>query len=504
MFFRRAKRTHAAKPQSVEERYSSLALASRVEENERMFREVFRGDDTMIFRRFGPEGMFLIMLVDGMINDETVNDNIVRRLEITVKPGEPAPGLERIEREIVSIAEAKRTAKMVDIFDSLLYGDTVLLADGSSEALILSSKGFERRSIGESENEKGIKGPQEAFSEAFMPNLALIRRKLRNPALKFTFRKIGRVTRTNVVLCYIDGVCEKGLVEEVEARLSKIEINGILDSNYVSELICDSPGSPFRTTGSTERPDIVAARLLEGRAAIVVDGSPTVLTVPHLLVEYFQSQNDYYRSFWGASLSRVLRYIGFFVSVSAPALYTAILGFHPELLPTTLLISVARARQGVLIPTVAEMTFMLLALEILQEAGLRAPPAIGQSLSIVGGLILGQAAVDARIVSAPVVIVVALWAVTNMMLPNLRSPIIVMTFVLLALSGALGLYGYSLGMCALGVLLASMRSFGVPYTDFAVPYSFRELRDSVVRAPWRRMAVRPFSPKRGGEPSESD
>ncbi len=504
MFFRRAKRTHAARPESVEERYSSLALASRVEENERMFREVFRGDDTMIFRRFGPEGMFLIMLVDGMINDETVNDNIVRRLEVTVKPGDPTPNLERIEREIVSIAEAKRTAKIVDIFDSLLYGDTVLLADGANEALILSSKGFERRSIGESENEKGIKGPQEAFSEAFMPNLALIRRKLRNPALKFTFRKIGRVTRTNVVLCYIDGVCEKGLVEEIEARLDKIEINGILDSNYVSELICDSPGSPFRTTGSTERPDIVAARLLEGRAAIVVDGSPTVLTVPHLLVEYFQSQNDYYRSFWGASLSRVLRYIGFFVSVSAPALYTAILGFHPELLPTTLLISVARARQGVLIPTVAEMTFMLLALEILQEAGLRAPPAIGQSLSIVGGLILGQAAVDARIVSAPVVIVVALWAVTNMMLPNLRSPIIVMTFVLLALSGALGLYGYSLGMCALGVLLASMRSFGVPYTDFAVPYSFRELRDSIVRAPWRRMAVRPFSPKRGGEPSESD
>ncbi len=500
MFFSRAKRTHAASPESVPKRYDDVEFSLSLDSTEATLRGVFGGDNTIIFRRFGPNREFLILLVDGMINDQIVNDYIVGRVEDACEKG-GSPDMDTLANEVLSINDVKRTFDPVEVFDTLLYGDTVFFRDGSREVLILSTKGFERRGISESENEKGIKGPQEAFSEAFMPNLSLIRRKLRNPALKFSFRKIGRVTRTNVVVCYIEGLCEDGLIEELNDRLDTVEMNGILDSNYIAEVICDSPASPFRTIGATERPDIVAARLLEGRAALVVDGSPTVLTLPHLLVEYFQSQNDYYRSFWGASVSRVLRYVGFFIAVSAPALYTAILNFHPELLPTTMLISAARARQGVLIPTVAELSLMLMALEILQEAGLRAPPAIGQSLSIVGGLILGQAAVDAKIVSAPVVIVVAVWAVTNMMLPNLRSPVFIVTLGLLLLSGALGLYGYALGLAALGVHLSSMRSFGAPYTDFAVPYSMRELRDSLIRAPWRRMKQLPLFPKRGGKPS---
>lgn len=500
MLFRRAKRTHAAKPTAVPSRFDSLALSTDLDETEALLRSIFEGDNTIVFRRFGPKNRYLILFVDGMVNNEIVDLHVVDELEKT----DASADLDTLEREVLSINDVKRKAKLIEIFDNMLYGDTALFVEGYAEALVLSTKGFERRSIGASENEKGIKGPQEAFREAFMANLSLIRRKVKNPALKFSFRTVGRVTRTNVIVCYVDGLCEPSLIDELNARLDEVEVNGILDSNYISELICDSPGSPFRTMGSTERPDIVAARLLEGRAALIIDGSPTVLTLPHLLVEYFQSQNDYYRSYWGASVSRVLRYIGFFIAVSAPAIYTAILNFHPELLPTTLLISVARARQGVLIPTFAELTFMLLALEILQEAGLRAPPAIGQSLSIVGGLILGQAAVDARLVSAPVVIVVAVWAVTNMMLPNLRSPVFVVTFGLLVLSSVLGLYGYTLGLCALGVGLSSMRSFGTPYTDFAVPYSMRELRDSVIRASWRRMRQRPIFPERGGEPSESD
>ena len=500
MLFRRAKRTHAAKPSAVPSRFDSLSLSTDLDETEELLRSIFEGDDTIVFRRFGEKKRYLILFVDGMVNNEIVDLHVVAELEDAAASAD----LDEIERRVLSINDVKRRTKLIEVFDNMLYGDTALFVDGHAEALVLSTKGFERRSIGESENEKGIKGPQEAFREAFMANLSLIRRKVKNPALKFTFRTVGRVTRTNVIVCYIDGLCEPSLVEELNTRLDEVEVNGILDSNYISELICDSPGSPFRTMGATERPDIVAARLLEGRAALIIDGSPTVLTLPHLLVEYFQSQNDYYRSYWGASVSRVLRYVGFFIAVSAPAVYTAILNFHPELLPTTLLISVARARQGVLIPTFAELTFMLLALEILQEAGLRAPPAIGQSLSIVGGLILGQAAVDARLVSAPVVIVVAVWAVTNMMLPNLRSPIFVVTFGLLVLSSMLGLYGYTLGLCALGVGLSSMRSFGTPYTDFAVPYSMRELRDSVIRASWRRMRQRPIFPKRGGEPSEGD
>lgn len=296
MFFSRAKRTHAAGPESVPKRYDDIEFSTSLDETEATLRGVFDGDNTIIFRRFGPNREFLILLVDGMINDQIVNDYIVGRVEDACERG-GSPDMDTLADEVLSINDVKRTFDPVEVFDTLLYGDTVFFRDGSSEVLILSTKGFERRGIGESENEKGIKGPQEAFSEAFMPNLSLIRRKLRNPALKFKFRKIGRVTRTNVVVCYIEGLCEDGLIEELNDRLDTVEMNGILDSNYIAEVICDSPASPFRTIGATERPDIVAARLLEGRAALVVDGSPTVLTLPHLLVEYFQSQNDYYRSF---------------------------------------------------------------------------------------------------------------------------------------------------------------------------------------------------------------
>ncbi len=324
-----------------------------------------------------------------------------------------------------------------------------------------------------------------------MINLSLIRRKLRTPDLKFTFRKMGQVSRTNVVICYLRGVAEESLVREVERRLDSVRMQGLLDSNDLAETICDAPGRPFRTIGNTERPDVVVSKLLEGRVALLVDGSPNALTMPHLFVEYFQSQNDYYSGHWMGTFARLLRWLAFLITVSAPALYTAVLNFHPEMLPATMLVTISQARNGILIPTVAELAFMLIAICILQEAGVRAPPDVGSSLSIVGGLILGQAAVDAKLVSAPVIIVVAVWAVTGMMLPNLRSPTLACTALLLALAGALGLYGYAVGVTLIVLGMADIRSFGVPYLAYAMPYSFRELRDSFLRTDWRRLDASP-------------
>ena len=477
-------------PYKLEERFAGTRLSRDLDANERMLRELFAGDDTMIFRRFGRGRDFLLLMVDGMINETTVDRNIVWAIEQAERSGEPT-GLGDLTDAVLPANDIKRTGKLSEMLDCLLYGDTLLLRRGAREALVISTKGFDRRSVPESENEKGSRGPQEAFAEAFMINLSLIRRKLRTPDLKFSFRTMGDVSRTTVVLCYLRGVAEEGLVRETERRLDRVTLHGVLDSNYLAETISDRAGHFFRTVGNTERPDVVAAKLLEGRVAILVDGSPNALTVPHVFMEYFQSQNDYYSGHWIGSFSRLLRWLAFLITVSAPALYAAVLNFHPEMLPATMLITISQARSGILIPTVAELAFMLVTLCILQEAGVRAPPEIGASLSIVGGLILGQAAVDAKLVSAPVIIVVAVWAVTGMMLPNLRSPTLACTALLLALAGALGLYGYAVGVTLIVLGMADIRSFGVPYLAYAMPYSFRELRDSFLRTDWRRLDASP-------------
>ena len=493
MFFGRGKRKPTQVPSDPMEEYRNMRLCETVGENEKLFRGIFEGDNTVVFRAFGTNREFFLLFVDGMIDSLTINNSIISPAE-QKSARDGFSSLEELAENVLSVNDVKITVDIVMILDSLLYGDAVLLADGFVEALVLSTKGFASRGVPESQNEKGLRGPQEAFAEAFMTNLSLIRRKLRTPALKFAFRKMGKVTRTNVVVCYIDGLADKELLSELDERLSQVEANGILDSNLISEKIRDHPFSPFKTIGTTERPDVVAARLMEGRVAVIVDGSPTVLTLPHLLMEHFQSQGDYYGSFWFASLTRIIRYIGFFISVSAPALYSALLSFHPDILPTSMIVSISQSRQGVMIPTVIEILFMLVALTIMQEAGLRSPPAIGASLSIVGGLILGQSAVDVHLVSAPVVIIVAVWTVTNMMLPSLRAPVIVMTFILLMLSSVMGLYGYVFGLILAGIHTAGMRSFGVPFMDYIVPYTMGELRDGIIRAPWRSMEQQPVFP----------
>ncbi len=499
IFGRRKERLIEGGPYELEDRMGDARLFRSVERNEKMLRELFDGDNSMIFRRFGEKREFLLLLVDGMIDNLNVNQSVVLPLEEAQRQGCCPSDIDGIADKVLAVNDVKHVTKVSDMIDSLLYGDTLLIMDGYSSALVLSTKGFVRRGLTSSENEKGAAGPQEAFTEAFMTNLSLIRRKLRTPDLKFSFRKLGTVTRTNVVVCYLRGVTDEGLLEEVERRLATVHLNGILDSNYIAEMICDTPRSPFRTVGSTERPDVVVSKLLEGRIALIVDGSPTVVTLPHLFMEYFQSQNDYYSGYWFSTFTRLLRYLGFIIAISAPALYTAVLNFHPDMLPATMLVTIAQARNGILIPTVAELAFMLVALCILQEAGVRAPPAIGSPLSIVGGLILGQAAVDAKLVSAPVIIVVAVWAVTNMMLPNLRGPVMLCTALLLGLSGALGLYGYSLGVSAIALHVSTMESFGVPYASYIMPYSFRELRDGLIRANWRSMSRGPLFGIRGGE-----
>ena len=350
-----------------------------------------------------------------------------------------------------------------------------------------------------------LRGPREGFNESLLINLSMLRRKLRTQDLKVKFLSFGRRTKTKACLCYLGGVVNRTVLRELEERLKKIDIDGTLDTNYIAELIRDAPYSAVKTIGSTERPDVVAAKLLEGRVALILDGTPVVLTVPHLFIEHFQSDEDYYINYFFATVGRILRLFAFILTLTLPADYVAMVTFHQEMLPTPLLMSIFTSRQGVPFPTALETLIMLVVFEMLRESGARMPGLMGQTLSILGALVIGQAAVDAKIVSAPIIIIVAMSGICGLMVPRLKGYVIVHRFFLLACACVLGLYGLLLGLIVLLAGLFGMTSFGVPVMSDVYSRGFQDNKDLYVRAPWWMMRKRPqfLSENKTRQPDES-
>lgn len=466
-----------------------------LEENIVLLKNIFKNDETVIFRRFeNPYNSKIsccIVFINGMINSEIVNENIIQPVVTYKIQDDDYYSLEFLQHKLIISNDVQRTADLDKLLEAIMSGDTVLLLEGSKEALIISSRGWQTRSIKEPDNEKVLRGPREGFTESLILNTTLVRRRLKTANLKFKFMTIGERSCTKACVCYIEGLADEKILNELNHRLSKICIDGVLDSGTIQEFIKDSPLSPFKTISSTERPDIIAAKLLEGRIAFFLDGSPNVSTVPHVFIELFQSDDDYYINFYFSSINRILRFISFIISISVPAIYLSLITFHHEIVPTTLIISIAAARQGVPFPTIVEELGLLLVFEVLREAGTRMPSNIGQALSIVGALVIGQAAVEARFVSAPIVIVVALAGITGLMLPRLKGATIVLRVLFIMLCSVLGLYGFIFGISGLLIHLFGMRSFGIPYmTGFMSP-KLQDLKDTAIRAPWWYMKQRP-------------
>jgi len=327
---------------------------------------------------------------------------------------------------------------------------------------------------------------------------------------------VGRVSQTDVVIVYIDGIVSKTILEEVRARIGRIQIDGVLESGYIEEFIEDSSWSPFPQIQNTERPDIVCAGLLEGKVAIMVDNTPFALIVPMTFWTGLQAVEDYYERSIYTTFIRLIRYSLFNIALLLPSLYVALSTFHQQLIPTNLLISIANSREGVPFPTFVEALLMEFMFEGLREAGIRLPKAVGSAVSIVGALVIGQSAVQAGIVSAPVVIVVSTTGIASFAIPryNFGTAYRLLRFPMLILAGTLGLYGIISGLFLMIIHLLNLRSFGVPYMSPVVPQIPRAMRDVFVRAPRWMMTYRPAltagdnkkripegqksSPKRGG------
>lgn len=470
----------------------SMDFDGTISSAERILKTVFAKDDTFKFRSvISYDGVrrFCVCFFDGMADKMLISESIVRPLKLH-RDFENID-IERVAFEIVAANEMKTVPDLATAVQDMMYGDTIILTEGCTSAAVASTKGYMMRPVQEPEGEKLVRGPREGFTESVLINTSLIRRRLYTPDLKFDMHVVGQRSKQRYAVCYLDSLVNRDVLRKVYRKLREIDIDAALDTNYMEELISDSGYLPFKTIGTTEKPDIAVAKLLEGKILLILDGTPIVLTIPFLFLEYFQSGNDYYINFFYGSITRMLRILGFILTVTAPAIYVAILMYHHEVLPVNLLMSIAAAQEGVPFSTLTEILLMLLAYELLREAGVMMPNSIGEALSTVGGVVIGQAAVDAKIVSAPVVIVVALAGLTGLIVPKLKGAVILLRVFYILTAAFLGIYGLSFALCITMLYLIKLDSFGIPYMSYVVTASFSDMKDTVFRAPWKMMVNRP-------------
>jgi spore germination protein KA len=436
-----------------------------------------------------------IVYLEGIVDNQSIQEFL---LESMMKDDEKEKvneydALDLISEDMMAVSNVSFIHNWDDLFLALMAGDTLILVDGIDQALSAGTQGGEKRSIAESTTQMVVRGPKGAFTESIGTNTAMVRRIIKTPDLWTESFKIGRVTKTDVTLMYIHDIANDKVINEIRQRLNKIDIDSILESGYIEQLIEDETMTPFPTVYNTERPDVVAGNLLEGRIAIFVDGTPFVLIAPAVFMQFFQSAEDYYARFDIATSIRLLRIFMFLISLIAPATYVAVTTFHQEMVPTTLIVAIAAQREAVPFPAFVEALLMEVTFEILREAGIRLPKAIGSAVSIVGALVIGQAAVQASIVSPAMVIIVSITAIASFATPSFDMAISARLIRFLFMLGAatFGFYGIILVLLMMVVHLCSLRSFGVPYMAPFAPFIPVNNGDTVVRLPWWTLRQRP-------------
>lgn len=418
-----------------------------------------------------------------------------RLLHVLTIPEEQAPdtGMKGILQTALAFGQAAIIEEMASAAASVAEGSVVLFAEGSREAVAVKIASMQfNRQMAEPSTELLIRGPHLGFIESAETNMALIRQKVRLPELKMEMMTVGTTTNTTVVVAYVEHLAAASVVEEMKRRLSAIDVDIILESGQIEELIRDAPYSPFPVMQMTERPDTAASLLLDGKVVLLTEGTPMALVAPATFWQGFQTMEDYYTGFIFATLLRWLRYLFAALSLLLPSFYIAITTFHQEMIPTSLALSIAASREIAPFPALVETLMMEIAFEGLREAGVRLPRPVGQTISIVGALVIGEAAVSAGIISAPIVIIVSLTGIASFLLPkvNMSQAFRYSRFPLMLLAGSLGLFGLGAGLLTLLIHLVNLRSFGVPYMTPIAPFHASGLLDVFVRAPWWKLHKR--------------
>ncbi|MDH7577012.1 MAG: spore germination protein [Bacillota bacterium] len=474
-------------------------LTPDLETNLRRFKELFGEASDLVTREFclgtRQEIRVVLIFIDGLVDKGAVSEAVLKPFFFR-SLGEdrskilPGNAFEFIRNHLVTAADVKEADHLGDVLDLVLAGNLTLFIEGSEKALLLDTKGWKDRAVSEPEAECFIRGPRDGFIETLRTNTALVRRRIKTPRLRCKTYPVGRLTKTDVCVMYVDGLANPATVEEVARRIQAIDTDGILESGYIEDFIKDNYRTPFVLTDRTERPDKVAGALLEGRVAILVDGTPFALVVPAFFSGFLQSAEDYYE---GMEFIRPFRWAALLLALTLPSLYVALTSFHQEMIPSSLALSIAAGREGVPFPASVEAFMMEATFDFLREAGIRMPRPVGQAVGIVGAIVLGEAAVTAGVVSPFMVIVVALTAIVSFLIPNFSASLAIriLRYPLLFLAGAFGLVGVAWGLMFLLLHLTSLRSFGVPYFYPLAPAVPGDWGDVFIRVPWWAMERRP-------------
>lgn len=472
----------------------SKQLNANIKEVEKRFRDC----NDVIHRPLVAAGLpIYVVYVDSFIDRQLVEGEFLKNMMYGVDRMPDTDVFEFIQEYVLTTADTKAVENIDDAILEVLSGNTALFIWGCSQAIIISSRNYPGRGVQSAESEVSIRGPKDSFTESMRINTLLVRRRIRDTKLKTVQKKVGVRSQTDITIMYMEGIARPEIVQEIKERMDSFKIDGIFDSGEFEQLTETEKYSPFPQFQSTERPDKAASAAMEGRVIVIVDNSPVVLLLPTTLNCFFQASDDYYNRWGIVCFVRLLRYLAALIAMGLPAFYIGIAGFHPEMLPTSLELSFAAAREGVPFPLPAEVIILELAFELLREAGIRLPGPMGSALGIVGGLIIGQAAVEANIVSPIVVIVVALTALASFTLPNegFASAFRLVKFYLILLASFFGIYGVILGTLTVLIHLASLKSFGIPYL---MPYvavkadGSEDLQDGIFRKPLTKLKKRPI------------
>lgn len=467
------------------------AVSQSAEINEAYLRAQFQRCSDFVLRSFTlrDETRLMLVYLDGMIRSESVEDNFLKPLLFDGLP----QGIDRISslvemfrREWLPLTSIKTEDSLDGLVTCVLQGCLGILVDGEASALVAQVQGYEKRGIEEPQKESTLRGSKEGFVEHLRTNTSLIRRRIVHPQLKMESYTVGKYTQTEVVLSYMQGIADEQVLSVVRDKLDKIDTDGVIDSAYIEEWLENNSFSIFPQVQNTERPDVVVASLLEGKVALIANGTPSVLILPITLWSGLQSADDYFERFVFVLLIRTIRYIMTFISFALPAIYVALSTFHPEMIPSYLMISIATARESSPFPTVVEVFLMMFIFDGLQEAGVHLPNQLGPVVSIIGALVIGQAAVEAGIISTPIIIVISLTGVATYTIPRYSAtlPFRLIRYLLLFVTGMLGFVGFAFGILFLLIHLVMLESFGTPYLSPVAPFDGKRIKDILIRYPF--------------------
>ncbi len=449
---------------------------------------LFSGSADLIIREilFGDTVLY-VFLIDGMCDEIKVSETVIKPLTEYSLIYRPETIADEIRKRLFKGANVRSVYTTQEAAQNIILGNVTVIMPGVSQALTFSLQGFPKKPPSEPQSEQNERGPQEAFTDNFKDNITMLRRRIRSPYLVIKQITIGKTSNTPVMICYMSDRLDSELLGKVMKRLKKIELDAILGSGYIRPFIDSRRPSFFTDTGITERPDTFSAMLLEGRVGIIADGTPNALIVPYLFIDYFHAVDDYLSSPYYSLFMRSLRIVCFVIASVLPGAFVAISVFHPEIMPSDIMYGISAATSKTPFPIMIEALTIHFIYEIVREAGLRMPRSVGHAVSIVGALVIGDAAVTAGLIAAPMLIVVALTAISSSVIVKLHEPVSIIRFGFILIGGFTGLYGIMLGIGIMLIDICSVSPYGIPLSAPISPFAKSFQNDTVIRRKWTKI-----------------